>query len=602
MNHLIISITATSFSTIMLSLIYYYLYKKTKAEFMKYWTISMFIYFCGLIISVINRINGNYAEYFEVLSIIVFYLSGIFLVMGSNMFIKGNRKSKYIKFLPLGIVWIIGGDILGFSIKWIGFPIFLFIGFSFIYTGSILYEKEGKGDLALKLTKYSIIFQGISNLHYPLSRNIEWLLPWNYTLGAIMKMSIAIGFIIMYFEKSEKELMNAKLIIAQKEKRLKDIVDRQRDVIFETNPNGHIKFISNASKEIFKLSPEHIYGRRLDELITLNTYLEILESKKEDGQTQGEVFNNEGEKVYISISWKKNTINQCFNGIIGSIRDITEVKLLEQAEEYNSLKTELFANLSHDFKTPLNVILSSIQLLELYKTNGILFNEDKKFDRYMTVMKQNCYKLIRQINNLIDMSKIETGFYELNLKNVNIVSVVEDITLSVVEYTESKNIELQFDTEIEEKIVAVDEDKIDRIMLNLLSNAIKFTPESGKIFVNLYDKGDHIEISVKDTGIGIPEDKKQYIFNRYSQVNSSDKSNYFGSGIGLAIVKSLVDLHGGNIELKSTYGNGSEFIINLPNKLVEDEKFGETEIILKSSKENKVGIELANINFVKEEN
>lgn len=602
MNHLIVSITATSFSTIMLSLIYYYLYKKTKAEFMKYWTISMFIYFCGLIISIINKFNGNYAEYFEVLSIIVFYLSGIFLVMGSNMFIKGNRKSKYIKFSPLGIMWIIGGDILGLSIKWISFPIFLFIGFSFIYTGSILYEKEGKGDLALKLTKYSIIFQGINNLHYPLSRNIEWLLPWNYTLGAIMKMSIAIGFIIMYFEKNEKELMNAKVIIAQKEKRLKDIVDRQRDVIFETNSNGHIKFISNASKDIFKLPPEDIYGRRLDELITLNTYLEILESKKEDGQTQGEIFNKEWEKVYISISWKKNTINEGFNGIIGSIRDITEVKLLEQAEEYNSLKTELFANLSHDFKTPLNVILSSIQLLELYKTNGILFNEDKKFDRYMTVMKQNCYKLIRQINNLIDMSKIETGFYELNLKNVNIVSIVEDITLSVVEYTESKNIELQFDTEIEEKIVAVDEDKIDRIMLNLLSNAIKFTPEGGNIFVNLYDKGDYIEISVKDTGIGIPEDKKQYIFNRYSQVNSSDKSNYFGSGIGLAIVKSLVDLHEGNIELKSTYGKGSEFIINLPNKLVQKQKFEQTEMISKNSKENKVGIELANINFIKEEN
>ncbi|MDF2879427.1 MAG: sensor signal transduction histidine kinase, partial [Clostridia bacterium] len=121
-----------------------------------------------------------------------------------------------------------------------------------------------------------------------------------------------------------------------------------------------------------------------------------------------------------------------------------------------------------------------------------------------------------------------------------------------------------FDTDIEEKIVACDSDKIERIILNLLSNAIKFTKSGGKIEVTLADADDTIKISIKDTGIGIPKEKQNFIFERFIQIDKSLSRNREGSGIGLSLVKSLVELHNGNISVNSVHGQGSEFIIVLP--------------------------------------
>ena len=185
-------------------------------------------------------------------------------------------------------------------------------------------------------------------------------------------------------------------------------------------------------------------------------------------------------------------------------------------------------------------------------------------------MKQNCYRLLRLINNLIDISKIDSGFLNPNLKNYNIVSVVEDITLSVAEYIQDKGVEVIFDTNVEEKIIACDPDNIERIILNLLSNAVKFTNAGDQITVEVMDNEDYIEISVKDTGIGIPEDKLKVIFERFRQVDNSLSRSHEGSGIGLSLVKALVDMHDGSINVNSNLGEGTEFIIKLPARKTDE--------------------------------
>lgn len=235
--------------------------------------------------------------------------------------------------------------------------------------------------------------------------------------------------------------------------------------------------------------------------------------------------------------------------------------------ECDKLKTEFFANISHELRTPLNLILSTLQLLD-YKveSNTLELKDTKKNHR---IIKQNCYRLLRLINNLIDITKIDSGYFNINLKNYNIINVIEDITLSVAEYVKNKNIQLLFDTDTEEKVMACDPDQIERIILNLLSNAVKFTMPGGKILVNLADKGENITISIKDTGIGIPKDKMDIIFKRFRQIDRSFTRNHEGSGIGLSLTKSLVRMHGGEITVKSGYGKGSEFIINLPVKILE---------------------------------
>lgn len=197
------------------------------------------------------------------------------------------------------------------------------------------------------------------------------------------------------------------------------------------------------------------------------------------------------------------------------------------------------------------------------------------------------------MNNLIDISKSDVGYLKLNMHNFNIVSIIEDITLSVCEIYKINGIRIVFDTNTEEKIMAIDCDKIERIMLNLLSNAVKFTDKGGAVTVTLTDMDEYVQISVKDTGIGIPEAKINHIFNRFEQVDKTFTRKREGSGIGLTLVKSLVELHGGNISAKSKINEGSEFIFNLPATIVEsDETLTESTF---DSKVDKISIEFSDI-------
>ena len=266
-------------------------------------------------------------------------------------------------------------------------------------------------------------------------------------------------------------------------------------------------------------------------------------------------------------------------GKVVSFRDITERKktkeirkeneinkrLLNEEREHDQMKTQFFTNLSHELKTPINVLLGNVQLFKVYLESESMDDNYKKIAKYLNSMWQNCYRLLRLINNLTDILKIDSGYFDITLKNYNIVSVIEEITLSVVDYIENMGIDLVFDTATEEKIIACDPDKIERILLNLLSNAIKFTDRGGKIFVSIDVVDDKVKISVKDTGIGIPLDKQYKIFDRFKKVSEDLVRNYQGTGIGLSLVKSLVEMHEGIVKLKSSYGEGSEFIIELPS-------------------------------------
>lgn len=238
-------------------------------------------------------------------------------------------------------------------------------------------------------------------------------------------------------------------------------------------------------------------------------------------------------------------------------------RLLTQSAELEKLRTQFFANISHEFRTPLNVILSSIQLCKFYfeKENQL---QNKNMNRHLKVMKQNCYRLLRLVNNLIDTTRLDVGFLEKHVKNYNIVKIIEDITMSIEEFTENKGIKLYFSKNTDERIIACDVDKVERIMLNLISNAIKFTDPGGSISVSVRDEEESITISVSDTGIGIPDDKRKVIFDRFVQVEQTLTRNHEGSGIGLSMSKSFVEMHGGTLRVESEYGKGSEFIIVLP--------------------------------------
>lgn len=282
-----------------------------------------------------------------------------------------------------------------------------------------------------------------------------------------------------------------------------------------------------------------------------------------------------------------NILNNQVNNLMGFEKKYNEIKEIEKA------KTQFFANLSHEIKTPINIIYSCFQLLDINKGKGEteLWNS---YNKYYGTIKQNCYRLLRLVNNLVDITKIDSGFMKLNFINYEIVSLVEDITLSIVPYVESKNITVLFDTYVEELVIKCDPESLERVILNLLSNAVKFSNENGNITVLLDANKDFVIIKVKDDGIGIAPEVSDYVFERFAQEDKSFNRKKEGSGIGLSLVKSLVELHGGVVYLEKSVEQGCEFVIKLPNKILDESKNEEIKSI---DIDNKPLIQKVNIEF-----
>ncbi len=330
---------------------------------------------------------------------------------------------------------------------------------------------------------------------------------------------------------------------------------------------NHVCYSNDAALRLLRLDRDRIKGKPISEL--LNGYSDQLPGYA----SKSRIAHPDGTEIQVEIlAVLKDMLGKEESLVI--LRERGGEPGDDKSESDNNsvldIKNDFFSNLSHELRTPLNVIMSTIQLMESMLKNSSASEIIPKIKKYIGIMKQNCFRQLRLINNIIDISKIDSGFYEIEKRNYDIVHIVENITMSVSDYVKSKAINLLFDTDMEEKIIACDGDKIERIMLNLLSNAIKFTPEGGNIFVTVHNKGESVEISVRDTGIGIPEDKLGLVFNRFMQVDKSFARKNQGSGIGLSLVKSLVELHGGSISVKSEIGKGSEFIIELPATTVPE--------------------------------
>ena len=367
-------------------------------------------------------------------------------------------------------------------------------------------------------------------------------------------------------------------------------------LIIGCKKNYHNKYTSieviEQSKEfekVFKiLTKSNILDSDITELIINNWINKKFKDNKFNEFV--EEIKNKGEKKlqYTSDVNGKNTVvniyylNEYFILIFNMDYDL----------EDNKLKLDFFVNISHELRTPVNLISSTIQLIKLNLKN--LSKEDANIiSKYIDIMESNSMRLIRLINNLIDSTKIDAGFVKFTPINADIIKFIEDVCDSVVDYVDFNKMNLIFDTDREEEIVLFDPDIIERILLNLLSNAVKFNKVDGTIYVNLYTKDDEIRITVRDEGIGIPKEKLSSIFKRFEQLQTKNKIEKQGSGIGLYLVKSLVTLHGGNIKVESKVNEGSKFIVTIPKKVLEN---GEELVIDEKEKANrKVNIEFSDI-------
>lgn len=391
------------------------------------------------------------------------------------------------------------------------------------------------------------------------------------------------------------ERQKAESALGESEKRYKNLMKFLPDAIFVIQKDK-ITFINYAALKLLGAKEKkELLGKPIKDIIHadfMETAKQRMEECKEKMGTaplrevrlvrmDGTEIDVESTMAYMAVEGEDTYIS--------AIRDITERKraemlqrdvdenrkLLEEAAKYDRLKNEFMANISHELRTPLNIIFSDIQLMEFYLKGNNISGYDENISKHFRIMRQNCYRLLRLVNNIIDISKMDSGFFTLQLKNCDIVSLVEDVITSAAGFAGNKGIEMVFDTDFEEFTIACDPEKIERVMLNLLSNAVKFTPAGGKILITLSERNDKIVVSVKDNGIGIPRDKLEVIFQRFVQIDRSLSRSNEGSGIGLSLVKSIIEAHGGSIFVKSEDSCGSEFIFELPESVLPSEDEGE---------------------------
>ena len=378
------------------------------------------------------------------------------------------------------------------------------------------------------------------------------------------------------------------------ESRFRKLLEAAPDAILEVNPQGQITLLNEAAEKIFGYSRGELLGLNVENLVPaamrgghsqhrasyaghaktrpMGTGLELQGQRKD-----GSLFPVE---ISLSPNWIEGSLH-----VIASVRDITERKLVEdrirvlreqytaeltakneqlearnlEVEQANRLKNEFLASMSHELRTPLHTIIGFSELL----TEQLEGPLNEKQHRFVGHILQDARHLLELINEVLDISKIESGRLELKRETFDFSHCLEEVLAGIRQQAASKRITLENKNRFQNTLWA-DRVRVKEILYNLLSNAVKFTPENGNVWIESADDGKFLDVSVCDTGIGIPEAEQSLIFDKFYQAGDSRKAAREGTGLGLSITKHLVELHGGYISVTSRSGHGSRFTVSFP--------------------------------------
>ncbi len=333
---------------------------------------------------------------------------------------------------------------------------------------------------------------------------------------------------------------------------------------------------SDWKERAFK-QERHYRKRHVDDLYLVNNRIDEGEYK---------IFTSWGEKIIWDFS--SAPLGSFADGrklIISMAKDVTERKLneveliqaKEKAEKSDALKSAFLANMSHEIRTPMNGILGFADLLKEPQLNS------EEQQKYIQIIEKSGVRMLNIINDIIDISKIESGLMEMNIKDSNINKQIEYIYTFFKPEIEGKNMQFTRNMPLptDEATIKTDKEKLFAILINLVKNAIKYS-EKGFIDIGYVKVGKHIKFYVEDSGIGIEKDRLQAIFKRFVQADISDKEARQGAGLGLAISKAYVEMLGGKLWVESELGKGSTFYFTIPCELELKEtniKFSEPDIV-----------------------
>ena len=350
------------------------------------------------------------------------------------------------------------------------------------------------------------------------------------------------------------------------------------DVIVIIDDKGLNRYKSPNTEKLFGWKPEELIGQSTwdnvhpDDLEHGKSFIgSLLEEPNKTGTTELRYKRKDGSYSYILFTGVNLLHDADIKGILGNYHDITEskkaekelIEAKEKAEESNRLKTAFLNNMSHEIRTPLNGITGFIGLLQDSEI------DDKDKHNYFDIINKSSDRLITTVTDIINISRIEAGLVKVSKTVVSVNEILEEQYRFFYHQAKSKELELVYKpglSESEARLVT-DKHKLEGILTNLIKNAIKFT-EQGEIrfacSLKKEQETDVLEFYVKDTGIGIPVNRIDAIFNRFEQADIEDSRAFEGSGLGLAIAKSYVEMLGGKISVNSKEGEGTTFTFSLP--------------------------------------
>ena len=307
-------------------------------------------------------------------------------------------------------------------------------------------------------------------------------------------------------------------------------------------------------------------------LLIRNSLFGFVVAIREDNYTQDEIKSFEALVSVVAYLIKDYELNDVFKMQLKALQDAIEEKNIayetiekqhKKLIELDKTKTAFLANISHELRTPLNAIIGFSQALS-YKIFGEL---NKKQEEYVKDIHISGLHLLGMINEILDLSKIESKAMKISLSELSPAIVIQEAINILSPLSEQKAIKVDFINQSVKNIMA-DYQKLQQILFNLLSNAIKFTPEGGNITIKIYEDGKDFILEVKDTGVGIDKKYHNKIFTKFVHLNNLYTKGQSSTGLGLTITKELVKLHKGKITLESTVNKGSTFKVRLKGALV----------------------------------
>jgi PAS domain S-box-containing protein len=426
---------------------------------------------------------------------------------------------------------------------------------------------------AIKKTRYIlyyIIFSSIIIVLFFIRFKIDFELGFT-----ILLLTLTIQFVIYLIIKSKNE---AELCLMDSELKMRNLIEVLGEGVSIVNDQHIILFANPQANLIFNLESSELTGKSITSFLSEESIQKFIHRPKLDHTNNYQTFelqiatSTEQIKTLLLTETLYNIKHLNFFGSLMVFRDISELKQKEielkeakkKAEESERLKSSFLANMSHEIRTPMNGIIG---FTDLMSQSELTYEEQK---HYSSIIHQCCHKLLNVINDIIDISKIEAGMVEVRKDIMDVNDQIQLIYQFFKPEVEAKGMELiiKYGLEDHEAFIHTDADKFYSILTNLVKNSIKYSHqgyiEFGYQVKKEKSKITDLQFYVTDTGIGIPIDRQESIFERFIQVDLDNRGSYQGSGLGLSIAKSYVEMLGGTIGVESVEGIGSTFYFTIP--------------------------------------